>query len=81
MHLVYIDDSKDPGAVCFSAILIPAVGWQGALDHLIALRRQLWESDRIYIRKELHATDFVGGRGRISPKYVIPLIAYVASSI
>ena len=35
-----------------------------------AWRRQLKVSDGIYVYKELHATEFVAGRGRIAPRPV-----------
>jgi hypothetical protein len=69
MHLVYIDDAKDDRLACFSAIAIPEDKWQLSLEHLVGMRRQMWASDQIYVRKELHATEWVGGRGRISPKF------------
>lgn len=70
MHLVYIDDSKDEGSCCFSAIIIPAERWSEALDHLIAFRRQIKQSHGIYTTIELHATDWLGGRGTIAPHTV-----------
>lgn len=66
MHLVYIDDSKDEHLECFSAISIPEDNWSACLTHLIGVRQQLRDSDGLFTRKELHATDFVGGRGRIA---------------
>lgn len=71
MHLVYIDDSKDLNLLCFSAILIPAGSWHEALDHLIGARRHMRESDGIYSSVELHATDWLGGRGNVAP-HVVP---------
>lgn len=62
MHFVYIDDSKDWRLACFSALLIPADRWADCLDWLIGLRRDLKASDGIHIRKEIHATDWVGAK-------------------
>jgi hypothetical protein len=70
MHIVYIDDSKDGKAVCFSALMIPAADWLSALDHLVDMRQAMKKSDGIYVRKELHATDWLGGRGHIAPQAV-----------
>jgi hypothetical protein len=70
MHFVYIDDSKDWRIACFSALLIPADRWADCLDWLIGLRRDLKASDGIHIRKEIHATDWVGGKGRIGVNFV-----------
>lgn len=65
MHLVYIDDSKDGTTACFSALAIPADKWHLSLDRMIAIRRILKESDQIPTRFELHATDWLGGKGRM----------------
>ena len=86
MHLVYIDDSGDNQTICFSAICFPAQDWQTALAHWNAMRKQMRDSDGIYMRKELHATEFVGGQGRIA-KHFVPkgargrLFNFVVSSI
>jgi len=66
MHLVYIDDSKDEKHLCFSALCLPAEQWADGLEHLIGMRRQMKAADGIYTSVELHATDWVGGRGRIA---------------
>lgn len=71
MHLVYIDDSKDEKSCCFSAIILPAVKWADALDHLIAFRRSIKSSHGIYMQLELHATDWLGGRGNVAPTTVL----------
>jgi hypothetical protein len=71
MHLVYVDDSKDEKSVCFSAIVIPATLWLEALDHLIGVRQVMKASDGIYTRVELHATDWLGGRGSVAPHTVV----------
>ena len=70
MHLVYIDDSRDERHICFSAILIPADRWMEALDHLVGMRQAMNASDGIYTSIELHATEWLGGRGRIAPHAV-----------
>lgn len=70
MHFVYIDDSKDNNFACFSALLIPADRWRECLDHLLAVRALMNKSDGIYIRKEIHATDWNGGKGKIAPHLI-----------
>jgi len=70
MHLVYIDDSKDEQSCCFSAIILPALRWLEALDHLIAFRRQIRDQHGIYMNIEMHATDWIGGRGNIAPNTI-----------
>jgi hypothetical protein len=62
-YLAYIDDSRDEKIACFSAIVIPALDWPQVLDDIIDFRRELKKSDGIRVKKELHASDFVAGRG------------------
>jgi len=66
MHFVYIDDSGDDAIACFSALIIPADQWRSLLDHLLSARQQMNESDGIYMKAEMHATDWNGGKGRIA---------------
>ena len=86
MHLVYIDDSKGEKHICFSAILIPADLWIDCLDHMIGMRKQMQLSDGVYQSIELHATDWLGGRGKVSAG-IVPkgaharLFDYVLSAI
>ena len=86
MHLVYVDDSKDLKNLCFSAIMFPADQWLEALDHLVGMRQAMNASDGIYTSVELHATDWLGGRGRIAPRNVpkgarVRLFDYALSAI
>jgi hypothetical protein len=71
MHLVYIDDSKDERHLGFSALFIPADHWHECLQHLIEMRRQMKAHYGIYTTIELHATDWIGGRGNIAP-HIVP---------
>lgn len=71
MHLVYVDDSKDDQSCCFSALILPADRWIEALDHLIAFRRAIRQSHGIYTTIELHATDWIGGRGNVAPQTIL----------
>lgn len=71
MHLVYIDDSKDSKSICFSGLMLPADRWLEAFDFLIAMRREMKKSHGIYTRTELHATDWLGGRGNVAPSTVV----------
>lgn len=68
-HVVYIDDSKDEKLSIFSAIAIPAARWRESFELVKAFRKSLRKTDGILLRKELHATDFVAGRGSLgAPK-------------
>lgn len=70
MHLVYIDDSQDEQLCIFSALAIPAEQWQEAFAQVRQFRRHLKQSDGIYVYKELHAWEFVSGRGQIADRVV-----------
>lgn len=66
--------------------MFPADQWLEALDHLIGMRRVMNASDGIFTSKELHATDWLGGRGRIAPHPVpkgarVRLFDFALSSI
>lgn len=86
MHLVYIDDSKDDQYICFSALLVPADQWIASLDHLIGMRKAMRQSDGVFPSIELHATDWLGGRGNVAA-HPVPkgararLFDYVLSAI
>ena len=64
-YLAYIDDSRDHKLACFSALVIPALEWPRIHDEVIDFRRSLKRSDGIHVTKELHATDFIAGRGNL----------------
>jgi hypothetical protein len=66
VHLVYIDDSHDNANFCFSALILDASRWYDHFAYLKTLRRELLAKHGIYVTKELHATDFIGGRGNIA---------------
>jgi len=73
MYIVYIDDSKDldgQSLYCFSALAVEESAWRNAFETIRGYRRRLRESDGIYMYKEMHASEFVGGRGRISDRVV-----------
>jgi hypothetical protein len=70
MHLVYLDDSRDEVMCVFSALTVEAEQWRNAFEGIKAYRKQLRQDYGIYLRKELHATEFVAGRGRIADRVV-----------
>lgn len=70
MHFVYVDDSKDQKLACFSALLLPADNWRASLDRLLSVRQAMQASDGTYVRKEMHATEWNAGKGRIAPHFV-----------
>jgi Protein of unknown function (DUF3800) len=70
MHICYMDDSGDKDARAFSLIAIPVEHWKAGFAALQEFRRKLRESDGVYVRKELHATKFLTGHGRVSEQYL-----------
>ncbi|MBN1917908.1 MAG: DUF3800 domain-containing protein [Verrucomicrobia bacterium] len=70
MHLFYIDDSRDERSTVFSALSIPSEAWRQAFALVRQFRRDLKTSHGLYVHKELHATDFVAGRGHVSDRVV-----------
>ena len=76
MHLVCVDDSKGDRLACFAALIIPATEWRNAIDHLHNTRRHMRDSDGLFIRREIHATDFLTERGRVADRF-LPLAARV----
>lgn len=66
MHLVYIDDSGDEQTSMFSALLIPVERWQRCFQTIKDFRKSLRQSDGIFVHKEFHATEFIGGRGHLA---------------
>lgn len=69
-ELAYIDESYDEALFAMSALLIPTHVWRDAFLRLQNYRKHLKATYGIFTSKELHATEFVAGRGRIAPKPV-----------
>ena len=67
MHIIYIDDSGDDRTRVFSALSIPTDGWSDIFSQILAFRRTLRDREGVFVKVEFHATEFVAGRGRISP--------------
>jgi hypothetical protein len=70
MDFIYIDDSGDETVRVYSALAIPEVEWKDILSQIKQYRRQLKRDYGIFVTYELHATEFVGGRGRIGTRMV-----------
>jgi hypothetical protein len=67
MHFVYIDDSGDGTVACFSALIVPTDQWRSSLNCLLDVRRIMNHTDKIRMKSEMHATDWLGGKGAIAP--------------
>jgi hypothetical protein len=70
MHLIYVDDSGDDQLSIFSALAVPIDQWRACFQAVRDFRRQLKATYGIFVYKELHAWEFVSGRGRISAQIV-----------
>lgn len=70
MHVIYLDDSRDEELVVFSALMVRANNWSAAFQEVRDFRRELKRDYGIYVYKELHAWEFVSGRGKISDQVV-----------
>ena len=68
MYLVYADESKDQarnlGVFCW--VLVTDSSWIQAFSRLREFRRKLRDKHGIFTGKELHARQFVSGRGKYS---------------
>lgn len=70
VHFVYIDDSGDEQVRAYAAITIAETDWKDVLGRIKQYRRDLKAQYGIFVTKELHATDFVAGRGNIGTRVV-----------
>ena len=66
----YVDESYDAERFCLSAISIRHSHWRDCFRRVQQHRRLLKEDHGIFIRKEIHAHEFVGGRGRVADRVV-----------
>lgn len=66
MHFVYMDDSGDENVRAYSALAIADTDWKDIFSQIKAYRRELKKQHGIFVTVEFHATEFVGGRGRIA---------------
>lgn len=70
MHLLYVDESYERPTTTTAAIAVPAESWRKVFERIKRWRHELKETDGILMRKELHATEFVAGRGNLGPRTV-----------
>jgi hypothetical protein len=70
MRLIYIDDSGDEQTSVFSAICVKDERWRECFRMLKEYRTDLRKRYGVFVRRELHATELVGGRGQISDRVV-----------
>lgn len=69
-EIAYIDESYDDEVFAMCALIVPVAHWRETFEALKAHRQQLKAVYGIFTSKELHALEFVSGRGRISERMI-----------
>jgi hypothetical protein len=74
-RLIYADDSGDPrfGWAIYGWVECSPAHWRLVLREWLELRKRLWVEYKVPPSQELHATDYVNGRGRISTDPTVTL--------
>lgn len=69
-RMLYVDDSGHPqsGLVVFGWIEFAPDHLAGILKSWLDMRKRLWREFGIPVTRELHTTEYVNGRGRISKR-------------
>ncbi|WP_283745778.1 DUF3800 domain-containing protein [Sideroxydans sp. CL21] len=70
VRLFYVDESYDDNKFCLSAIGIRHGDWHECFSRLRQHRALLKQDFGIFLRKEIHAHEFVSGRGRVSEQLI-----------
>lgn len=67
-RMIYIDDSGHPasGLIVYGWIEFTPAHWASVLKNWLDTRKRLWRELGIPVPQELHTTDYVNGRGRIT---------------
>lgn len=69
-EIAYIDESYDETTFAMSALIVDVRRWRVVFDAIKDHRRQLKAAYGIFTSNELHALEFVSGRGRISERMI-----------
>jgi hypothetical protein len=69
-EIAYIDESYDDECFVMSALVVPVARWRETFEAAKAHRQRLKAVYGIFTSKELHAVEFVSGRGRISERMI-----------
>lgn len=62
-YLIYIDESYDETHFVYSALFISVAQWESCFKKVLEWRHKLQDEHGISYKAELHATEFVAGRG------------------
>jgi hypothetical protein len=84
MHIMYVDESGDPGLSCavtdyfiLSGIVIHELRWKDSLDRLIDFRRNIRNKYGLKLREEIHCSELINkpkNLARISPNNRLMII-------
>ncbi|MFI2566554.1 DUF3800 domain-containing protein [Paenarthrobacter sp. NPDC018779] len=68
--MIYVDDSGHPqsGLVVYGWVEFTPDHWPTALSSWLQNHKRLWREHRIPVTQELHTTEYVNGRGRITKR-------------
>jgi hypothetical protein len=69
-EIAYVDESYDDQTFAMSALIVPVARWRETFEAIKTHRQQLKAVYGIFTSKELHALEFVSGRGRISERMI-----------
>lgn len=72
-YLIYVDDSGDQTFQVFTGLIVPFSSWHQHLEQMKVFRRRLLDVHGIPVDKELHANEFLNGRGRPSLRTDAPI--------
>ena len=70
VHIIYLDESMEGNLHILSALAMPVSSWKLNLDALISARRDLKGRHGVFTSKEFHTSEFLGGRGRYSNRFL-----------
>ncbi len=69
-HIIYLDESMEGNDHILSALAMPVYSWKRNLDTLISVRQEIRHRYGVFTSKEIHTSQFLGGRGRYSKRYL-----------
>lgn len=69
--IYYIDESYDSSKFCLTAVGLKVATWRAAFNAVREYRKNLSESDGVWLRTEIHARDLTRGRGQLGQKVVV----------
>lgn len=70
-RMIYVDDSGHPqsGLVVYGWVEFAPDRWTTVLRAWLDMRKRLWREMGVPVVQELHTTEYVNGRGRISQRF------------